>query len=136
MSLVLTLMMACTPDNEISRRSTTDVFLQEPLSEVDILWVIDDSNSMAEEQLLVADGFEAFISSLAETNIDFHVGVVSTDMDLSNASRGVLLGNPTVLTDSQRGGFLRAREQLNLEAMVSKTEAFYRDLLASTSTAR
>jgi hypothetical protein len=98
MSLVLTLLIACTPDNEISRRSTTDVFLQEPLSEVDILWVIDDSNSMAEEQLLVADGFEAFISSLAETNIDFHVGVVSTDMDLSNASRGVLLGNPTVLT--------------------------------------
>ena len=46
------------------------------------------------------------------------------------------LSNPTVLTDSQRGGFLRAREQLNLEAMVSKTEAFYRDLLASTSTAR
>lgn len=98
MSFVLTLLVACTPDNEISRRSTTDVFSQEPLSEVDILWVIDDSNSMAEEQLLVADGFESFISSLAETNIDFHVGVVSTDMDLSNPSRGVLLGTPAVLT--------------------------------------
>lgn len=46
------------------------------------------------------------------------------------------LSNPMALTDSQRGGFLRAREQLSLEAMVSKTEAFYRDLLASTSTAR
>lgn len=98
MSLALTLLMACTPDNEISRRSTTDVFYQEPLSEVDILWVIDDSNSMAEEQILVADGFESFISSLADTNIDFHVGVISTDMDLSNAERGVLLGNPAVLT--------------------------------------
>ena len=98
MSLVLTLLMSCTPDNELSRRSTTDVFSQEPLSEVDILWVVDDSNSMAEEQLLVADGFEAFISTLAETNIDFHVGVVSTDMDLSNPNRGVLIGNPGVLT--------------------------------------
>ena len=98
MSLVLSLLMACTPDNELSRRSTTDVFSQEPLSEVDILWVIDDSGSMAEEQLLVADGFEAFISTLAETNIDFHVGVVSTDMDLSNPNRGVLIGTPGVLT--------------------------------------
>lgn len=46
------------------------------------------------------------------------------------------LSNPTVLEDSQRGSFLRAREQLSLETMVSKTEAFYRDLLASMSTAR
>ncbi|MED5374516.1 MAG: hypothetical protein VX899_26100 [Myxococcota bacterium] len=98
MLFLTSLLLACTPDNEIQRRSHTDVFAQEPLSEVDILWVIDDSNSMAEEQLRVADGFEAFIQNLAETNIDFHVGVISTDMDIDNPNRGVLLGDPHYLT--------------------------------------
>lgn len=38
---------------------------------------------------------------------------------------------PAALTASSQTGFQRAREQLSLETMVSKTEAFYRDLLAS-----
>tara|TARA_B110000037_G_C17058438_1_gene480805 strand:+ start:283 stop:1191 length:909 start_codon:yes stop_codon:yes gene_type:complete len=76
----------------------TEVFLQEPNQEVDILWVVDDSPSMAEEQLLIAQGFGAFIAGIEETNIDFHIGVVSTDMDLSNPNRGVLVGEPSYLT--------------------------------------
>ncbi len=46
------------------------------------------------------------------------------------------LAEPGSLADSQEGSFRRAREQLNLEAMVSKTEAFYRELLASTQAKR
>ena len=38
---------------------------------------------------------------------------------------------PAALTASSQASFQRAREQLSLETMVSKTEAFYRDLLAS-----
>ncbi|MBE93995.1 glycosyltransferase [Marinobacter sp.] len=64
-------------------------------------------------------------------------GIAASDSieDLATLIR-TNLSAPKVLTDSQRGSFLRAREQLSLEAMVSKTEAFYRDLLASTSTER
>ena len=88
----------CSIDNTVERRTYTEVFLQEPNQEVDILWVVDDSPSMAEEQLLIAQGFGAFIAGIEETNIDFHIGVVSTDMDLENPNRGVLVGEPSYLT--------------------------------------
>ena len=35
---------------EISRLKQNDVFIQEPSAEVDILWVVDNSPSMSEEQ--------------------------------------------------------------------------------------
>lgn len=41
------------------------------------------------------------------------------------------LAEPGLLTEIQSKCFEQAREQLSLETMVSKTEAFYRDLLAS-----
>jgi len=41
------------------------------------------------------------------------------------------LAEPGLLTEIQRKSFEQAREQLSLEPMVSKTETFYRDLLAS-----
>lgn len=96
--MVLALLFACTPDNNISRNTHTDVFLQEPASEVDILWVIDNSNSMAEEQERVAAGFESFIENIEATNVDFHLGVVTTDMDFDNPNRAELVGSPHVLT--------------------------------------
>lgn len=95
--IVLMLAVGCT-DYEVTRRSTTDVFLQEPSAKVDILWVIDDSASMIEEQQRVSDGFETFIAGIDETNVDFHLGVVSTDLDLDNPDRGKLLGSPAVIT--------------------------------------
>lgn len=98
MTLLLAMSLGCTQENNISRNTYTDVFLQEPASEVDILWVIDNSNSMAEEQERVAQGFESFIDNVESTNIDFHLGVVSTDMDLDNPTRGQLLGDTPVLT--------------------------------------
>ena len=89
---------ACSIDNSVDRRSTTEVFLQEPNSLVDILWVIDSSPSMADEQQLIANGFESFIGTLEESNADFHLGVLDMDMDLDNAQRGMLIGNPAFLT--------------------------------------
>lgn len=111
---MLLLALACTPDNNISRQSHTDVFLQEPLSQVDILWVIDDSSSMAEEQERVANGFESFISTLDETNIDFHIGVVTTNMNLDNPDRARLLGKPAVITPDTPDYVEKFRERVQV----------------------
>lgn len=60
---------------------------------LDLLFVMDDSGSMAEEQGWHAAGAEGLIDTLAGLGIDFHIGVVSTDMD--NASRrGRLVAGP------------------------------------------
>ena len=47
---------------------------------IDFLFVIDDSDSMADEQQLLIDGFPGFMQQIQETieDFDFHVMVVST----------------------------------------------------------
>ncbi|MCB9746348.1 MAG: VWA domain-containing protein [Alphaproteobacteria bacterium] len=97
LALILLMVASCTEYNT-DRRSKTDTFTQEPSSKVDVLWVIDNSVSMEGEQERVANGFDSFIASIDETNIDFQIGVVSSDLDLDNPDRGVLIGNPPFLT--------------------------------------
>lgn len=45
---------------------------------IDILWVIDTSGSMAEEQQALADNFEHFISNFVSKNYDFRIAVTTT----------------------------------------------------------
>lgn len=46
---------------------------------VDILWVVDDSPSMREEQVELGARFDEFITALADLQADFHMGVITTD---------------------------------------------------------
>lgn len=89
----------CVETTTISRLKQNDVFIQEPSAQVDILWVVDNSPSMEAEQQRVADGFTEFISGISDTQIDFHIGVITTDMDMSNPDRGVLIGSTPFLTN-------------------------------------
>ena len=92
----------------------TDVLPQRSGALVDILWVVDNSTSMRDEQAALADNFERFIAGLTtcqgtgvaddlcdfETKTcavsglacnppDYHIGVISTDVD-SAFDRGKL----------------------------------------------
>jgi len=96
--VLLLIAAGCMDAGDLSRVVHTDVFLQEPPAAADILWVIDDSLSMAQEQERLAEGFASFIGNIEATNIDFHLGVVTTDMDLDNPDRARLLGEPAYLT--------------------------------------
>ncbi len=58
----------------------TDSFTHH-ISPVDLLMVIDNSCSMAEEQELLDVNGQPFIDFLTLTGSDYHVGVVTTDMD-------------------------------------------------------
>ena len=52
---------------------------QEKRSKVDILWVIDDSGSMGDEQAALAYNFDAFINGFLNENVDFKMGITTTD---------------------------------------------------------
>ncbi|MES2643245.1 MAG: hypothetical protein V4850_27425 [Myxococcota bacterium] len=95
--LPLLLLVGCS-DNEFTRASKTDEFQQAPSNLVDILWVIDNSVSMINEQAAVALGAEDFTANLESTAMDFHLGVITTDVDRTNGTAGVLLGEPKVLS--------------------------------------
>ncbi len=47
--------------------------------EVDVLFVIDNSGSMAEEQALLAANFEAFIDELDAVDANYRIGIITTD---------------------------------------------------------
>jgi len=57
-----------------------DTFQQALAPEVDVLWVVDNSASMAEEQAALAQNFGSFFEYLRDTGADYHIGVISTDV--------------------------------------------------------
>ncbi len=56
-----------------------DVYEQKAASQVDILWVIDNSDSMVSEQNKVAGRFSEFFNQLLTSQVDYHIGVITTD---------------------------------------------------------
>jgi hypothetical protein len=86
-------------ESKIHRLSDLEVFLQEPTNMVDILWVVDNSQSMADEQAKIAARFDGFVTGINEAGVDWHIGVVSTDLDDEDQA-GLLLGEPSVLTST------------------------------------
>ena len=56
-----------------------DLFAQKQAAQVDILWVIDNSGSMAAEQAKIADRFSEFFRQLIVSQVDYHIGVITTD---------------------------------------------------------
>ena len=57
-----------------------DKWVQLDTNKIDILWVIDNSNSMCEEQDALTANFETFIDGLSAINADFRLAVITTDM--------------------------------------------------------
>jgi hypothetical protein len=56
-----------------------DVFEQALRSAADLLFIVDNSCSMAEEQTNLADNFETFINTMVLTDADWQIGVITTD---------------------------------------------------------
>jgi hypothetical protein len=71
-----------------------DTYAQRSASKVDVLWVVDNSGSMAARQENLARNFHAFIELFRQGSIDFRLGVTTTDVF---ARPGELVGTPTLL---------------------------------------
>jgi hypothetical protein len=72
----------------------SDLFEGKSVQEVDVLFVVDDSGSMGDEQNNLASNFESFINVALAWNADYRIGVTTTDM--SNI-KGALQGTPPVV---------------------------------------
>ncbi|MCC7070943.1 MAG: choice-of-anchor D domain-containing protein [Deltaproteobacteria bacterium] len=59
----------------------TETFVVAGTTAVDVLFVVDNSGSMADDQEILAANFDAFIAAAAnDPNLDFHLGVTTTDV--------------------------------------------------------
>jgi len=77
--LSLAICVGCARDALTPLATKTDEFKQNPAAAVDVLWVIDNSESMAEEQQGLGESFQTFIATLTGGSVDYHIGVISTD---------------------------------------------------------
>lgn len=82
-------------DEVVNPLRFTETFEQAPLPQVDLLWVIDDTPSMAGEHDALAAAMPAFAAELDSAGVAWQVGVVTTD---PGDESGVLRGDPWVLT--------------------------------------
>lgn len=74
--------------------AVTDGFAQDGSNQTDILWVIDSSGSMGGEQTSLAVNFSSFVQIVDALEIDYRLGVTTTDT--SNCSS--LVGSTPVVT--------------------------------------
>lgn len=67
----------------VTKAEQTDRFFQESEAKVDVLFVVDNSGSMMEEQQSLGQNFAAFLSSANQASVDYRIGVTTTGLDPS-----------------------------------------------------
>lgn len=86
-----------TPDQVLAAKSACynaiEPKLVSPHRDIDILFVIDNSPSMAPKQKVLAAAIPQFISAIDSTGADYHVGIVTTDLGF-NVPDGTHTGRP------------------------------------------
>lgn len=99
--LGVVLMAALTgcPDDKLVKTLPPDVFIdtfdQQSAAKVDVLWIVDNSGSMTEEQENLAKNFAQFIDLFTKGKIDYRIAVTTTDIF---KDAGQFKGNPKILT--------------------------------------
>jgi hypothetical protein len=73
---------------EVELQTASDSFRQSTNgSKLDILFVVDNSGSMADEQKALGANFKAFIKEFIQNDVDFKMAVTTTDTSRNNAGR-------------------------------------------------
>ncbi len=89
------ILLACS-DYEVKNLTVEDHFVQDDYPPADVLFVVDNSASMVEEQERLGANFGAFVELLGTTTADYRIGVTTTDPD----NGGVLVG-PVLTADTE-----------------------------------
>lgn len=98
---------------------------------VDILFVVDDSGSMSTHQTNLVRNMQLFIDALKQNQeLDYHIGVVSTDMRDPERS-GRLQGKVPFVTANMSNGLDILRESLRVGTSGSTTELSFEPVRAA-----
>ncbi len=92
--LALAALVGCS-DYEVKNLTVEDHFVQDEYPPADVLFVVDNSASMVEEQERLGANFGAFVELLGSTTANYRIGVTTTDP----ANGGVLVG-PVLTPDT------------------------------------
>ncbi|WP_235685669.1 MULTISPECIES: choice-of-anchor D domain-containing protein [Corallococcus] len=67
----------------LAKTNQTDRFIQDAEARVDVLFVVDNSGSMMEEQQSLGENFAAFLTAASAAHVDYRIGVTTTGLDPS-----------------------------------------------------
>lgn len=70
----------------------TDQFIQQAQAKVDVLFVMDNSGSMMDEQQNLGANFAAFLEHAISTGVDYHIAVTTTGLERSSGGWAVCPG--------------------------------------------
>ena len=123
MALLWLTLTGCT-EYDVVVHDGADIFYQDPASAVDILLIVDDSCSMQPYQNELSQNFSEFISFFVDANVDYQIGVVTTDVTAADAGRlidGSIITNDTpdgnaIFEDIVRVGTAGSGTEMGLEA--------------------
>ncbi len=122
----------------VSTDEQKDVFkqLQRPLT--DIMFVVDDSCSMGDDQKSLAKNFQSFINWAVRLNVDYQIMVTTTDVTGRRAPAGCARGNPKIVTPQTPSPIaaFQANVRVGISGSASELglEAAYRALIPPAST--
>ena len=103
-----------------------DVFQQKRKNTVDVILVIDNSCSMIEEQKKLATNFDAFIQYFEGTDVDWQMGVTTTDVETDTA-RGRLIGGDDEIVLLDGDGKEQERVKYDREWLITSGQALALD---------
>jgi hypothetical protein len=125
-TLIVFLLAGC-QDYDVHRMKDFDTYVQgQPNSPMDVLWLIDSSATMAEEQELVAMEMNAFVDILIQAQVDVQIGVITADISDDGALVGDVLSLDTpdladTLIDQALVGISGDRYERHLESLAMAT---------------
>lgn len=109
--------------------TVTDTFSQVPTPQADVLFIVDNSGSMSEEQSSLSANLSQFLSYAQANSIDYQIAVTTTDIQ-SNAEAGRFVsgplgqinGTPRIITPQTPNGLNLFQQFVNQGTNGSGTE--------------
>lgn len=85
---------------------------------VDILFIIDNSGSMADHQTNLSTNIDLFINAMGAAQMDYHIAVITSD-------NGAFFGSPKVITSTTTNGISRLRDNIKVGIGGEGVEIFF-----------
>ena len=76
----------------VLKNEQTDQFVQQSQAKVDVLFLVDNSGSMMDEQQSLGSNFSAFLSHASAAGVDYHIAVTTTGLERSSGGWAVCPG--------------------------------------------
>jgi hypothetical protein len=103
-------------------------------TKTDVLLIVDNSCSMRDNQTALGNSANAFLAYAFSANVDFNLGVLTTDM-LSATASGRFQGVPAVLRSTTPNLLQTFNQRVTLGTTGSATEEMFRPALTALSPA-